>query len=68
MRYRDANGKFRRPTDEERWPDPVMREEALRSRAVMKWIQGPIIAETQRVLALIPKIYTHRRTMGRVAK
>ena len=42
MTYRDARGKFRRPTDAERWPDPVTREymQATRvnvARALHEW-------------------------------
>lgn len=35
QRYRDARGRFRKPTDEERWPDPVERARAQSIRALL---------------------------------
>lgn len=32
MTYRAANGRFRKPTDEERWPNPTERERIQRIR------------------------------------
>jgi len=32
--YHDAHGRFRQPTDEERWPDPEVRALRLRTRAL----------------------------------
>mgnify|MGYP001595898338 CR=1 FL=1 len=33
MKYRDAHGQFRRPTDEERWPDPIQRAAIQQTRS-----------------------------------
>lgn len=32
---RDTRGRFRKPTDEERWPDPVERERMQSIRALL---------------------------------
>lgn len=35
MRYRDARGRFRKPTDEERWPDERERAHVQMVRALL---------------------------------